>query len=271
MPKFKRDDVTLHYEINGTGEPLIYISGFSDHSNSVFSAGIRETLSEKYQVLTLDNRGSGQTIVGENASVTLNDMADDVAALAQEQGITQAHILGISMGGTIAQHLALRHPELVKSLVLAVTLARSESPSRAQFMLQTANQMRSAGISHEIIRRYTAVFLLNEAVFKIEPFMAAWVSMPEDPFAQTETGYQQQNSAMHPFDITEQIGTISVPTLVVSSPDDMLVPPRFQEEIAGLIPNAELKHYPGGHVFMGLPRFRDAFFKDVFAFWERQV
>lgn len=153
--------------------------------------------------------------------------------------------------------------------MLAVTLAHSENPSRARFMLETTNQMRSEGISHEIIRRFTAVYLLNEDLFKIERFMEAWVSVPEDSFRQNSAGYQLQSDAMADFDLTKQIPQITIPTLVVSSPDDLLVPPRLQEEIAERTPNAQLKHYRGGHIFMGLPRYRDAFFKDVFEFWER--
>jgi pimeloyl-ACP methyl ester carboxylesterase len=269
MSKFERENVTLHYEIQGTDQPLVYISGFSDHSNSVFSIGLRHVLSEKYQVLSLDNRGSGQTIVRDNASTTIEDMADDVAAVLKANDISTAHILGVSMGGAIAQVFALRHPELVRTLVIAVSMAVTQAPSRAEFLLETAHKMRSEGIEREIINRFTATFLLGEATFQYQQFMDAWINAPEDPLHQTSEGFEQQKNALRGFDIRKQIGAINVPTLVVSSSDDVLVPPRFQDEIAELIPNARIKRYPGGHIFMGLPMYQAPFLEDIVAFWEQ--
>ena len=69
------------------------------------------------------------------------------------------------------------------------------------------------------------------------------------------------------YDVREKLAQINVPTLVISSPDDMLVPPRFQDEIAAGIPNAEIKRYPGGHVFMVLPMYAPQFIQDVMGFW----
>jgi 3-oxoadipate enol-lactonase len=267
MPTFERDGVTLHYELDGTGTPVVYICGFSSHSNDVLGNILRPIFSQQHQVLTVDNRGSGQTIVPEGCHSTVEDMADDVAALMDHHGMSNAQVLGVSMGGAIAMTLALRHPEKVKSLILAVTFAHRVANSRAEYMLSTSRLMREASIPAQLIRRYVAVFLLAEDLFSIEPFMQVWENAQPDPYEQTSEGSHHQLAALVGYDLRDKLAQINVPTLVISSPDDMLVPPRFQDEIAAGIPNAQIKRYPGGHIFMVLPMYAPQFIQDVMGFW----
>ena len=272
MPKFVRDSVTLHYELDTTsdGGPAVYICGFSDHSNSVFSSGVCQNLSKNYRVLTVDNRGAGQTVLhqtGESSS-SIADMADDISAIMDAEGIERAPILGISMGGYIALTLALRHPQKVGSLVVAVSALVAPSPSRSIFMLETTQAMIDAGFPQALINRYTATYLLSEDTFKHAGFMRAWINAPADPLRQTSDGFTLQKNALAEFDIREKATTLNVPILVVSSPDDLLVPPHLQDEMVALLPNADIKRYVGGHVFMGLPMYKATFFEDVFTFWQ---
>lgn len=270
MPTLTRENVTLHYELEGSGPPVVYICGFASHSNDVLATLIRQTLSQTYTVLSADNRGAGQTIVGENAPTSFGDMADDIAFIMEHHGMESAHVLGISMGGCIAMLLALRHPSKVKSLVLAVSLAWSPEPSRGRFMLETSRLMRDQGVPREFINRQSAITLLSEELFQYEPFLEAWVNAPRDPYEQSRTGYEQQIAGLTGYDIRDQLPTINVPTLVMSSPDDMLVPPRFQDEIANGIPNAEIKRYVGGHIFMLIPMYSAQFYQDILEFWRKQ-
>jgi pimeloyl-ACP methyl ester carboxylesterase len=94
-----------------------------------------------------------------------------------------------------------------------------------------------------------------------------WVNSPDDPFRQSRSGFDAQLASLENYDITEQIKAIRAPTLVMSSPGDVLVPSRFQDEIHSLIPNAQIKRYPGGHVFMLLPLYHAQFMEDIFAFF----
>jgi pimeloyl-ACP methyl ester carboxylesterase len=94
------------------------------------------------------------------------------------------------------------------------------------------------------------------------------VNAPPDPYEQTRAGFDHQMAAIKGYDIRERLKDIRVPTLVISSPDDMLVPPRFQEELVAGIPGAEIKRYPGGHIFMVLPMYAPQFIADVTAFWK---
>jgi pimeloyl-ACP methyl ester carboxylesterase len=231
---------------------------------------LRQRLSEHYQVLTVDNRGSGQTIVGPGESVTIEDMADDIAAVMDEHRMSNAQVVGISMGGCVALMLALRHPDKVRSQVVAVSFSASQpTPNRSDFMVRTAREMRDRGVPIDLINRFTAVFLVNEEVFKYQPIMDAWINAPRDPFQQTREMLEQQLDAIHHFNILERIKALTIPTLVMSSPDDLLVPPRFQDEMAAAIPNAAIKRYPGGHVFMLVPLYAQQFYEDLFAFWDK--
>jgi pimeloyl-ACP methyl ester carboxylesterase len=270
MPQFKRDNATIHYELEGDGPPVVAITGFSDHSNSPFNLGIRMLLRQRYRLLSPDNRGSGQTAVHDGAPATIHDMADDVVALMDEAGLPRAHIMGISMGGCIALSLAIRHPDRVASLVAAVSLPSPSTP-RGVFMLQTVRDMWEQGLPYELINRYSATFLLGADVFEYDRFMRAWVNAPEDPLRQKPDGFALQRDAMLQFDVRDRLAEIRAPTLIVSSPEDLLVPPHLQDELADGIPGAVIKRYPGGHVFMGLPMYRDAFFADVFDFWEQHA
>lgn len=268
MPEFQRGDVTLHYELDGQGEPAVYISGLGSHTNDVLGVLMRQGLGAHYHLLSVDNRGSGQTTVQPGSAASIDDMADDIAAIMDELGMGAANVLGISMGGCIALTLAVRHPEKVRSLVVAVSFARSNpTPNRAEFMLQTAWAMRDQGIPREFISRYEMIFLLCEDIFQYEPIITAWVSGPEDPLAQSRASFDLQTDALRTYDVREGIKNIRVPTLVISSPDDMLVPPRFQDEIHQAIPGSEIKLYPGGHVFMLLPMYHAQFVQDVLDFW----
>lgn len=270
MPNLTHHQAELHYELDGPadGLPVLYISGFSAHSNDILGTALRRGFSAAgCRVLALDNRGSGQTRTPDGAQAIIADMADDIAAVMDAEGINAVHLLGISMGGAIGLTLALRHPHKVRSQVIAVSLAHAQH-GRAEFMLRTTRALREAGVPRELINRTNAVYLLSEDAFKIEPLMQAWINAPLDPLMQTPQGFELQIDALDGFDIRAELPGIRTPTLVISSPDDLLVPPRFQREIAAAIPGAQFREYPGGHVFMVLPMYTPQFIADVLAFWQ---
>src|SRR5512146_1889888 len=109
MPTAKVNDITMYYEIQGEGEPLVLIAGL--RLDIAEYNGIDSWLAQKYQVVAFDNRGAGRTDKPD-IPYSIEMMADDIAGLLYALGVKQAHIIGISMGGRIALALALQHPEL---------------------------------------------------------------------------------------------------------------------------------------------------------------
>ena len=114
MPTVRVGDINMYYEIHGKGEPLLLIMGLgSDLTSWIFQI---PEFSKKYRVIAFDNRGVGRSDAPDVPYSTAM-MADDTTGLLDALGIERAHILGLSMGGFIAQELALKYPQRVKSLI----------------------------------------------------------------------------------------------------------------------------------------------------------
>ncbi|MEZ4669695.1 MAG: alpha/beta hydrolase [Anaerolineae bacterium] len=271
MPTFQRGDVSLHYELDGSGPPAVYICGMGSHSNDFLSMMIRQALSPHYTLLTVDNRGAGQTTT--SGKTTLADMAEDIVAVMHHHQMDAVAVLGISMGGMIGLTLAVNHPEKVRRQVIAVSCAYAISePNRSGFILRKIRDMRDQSVPLEAINIFNAYLVLGESVFSDYPeLVEAFVNAPPDPLQMGREGFELQMGALEGYDVREQLKQCSIPTLVMSSPEDLLIPPRFQDEIAACIPNATIKRYPGGHVFMMLPAYAAQFFKDVLSFWNSIV
>jgi len=121
MPKIKVRDIEMYYEIRGEGRPLLMIMGFLGNADCWDPLYMMPTLSDHYKLILFDNRGSGRTDFGNPEELTIRLMADDAAALLDALGIEHAYVLGLSMGGMIAEELAINHPEKVDKLILAST------------------------------------------------------------------------------------------------------------------------------------------------------
>jgi pimeloyl-ACP methyl ester carboxylesterase len=115
MPRIKVDDVHLHYDERGEGEPLLLIMGYGSSSAGALE-GFGGELARSFRVVVFDNRGTGESDRLEGPT-SIEQMADDAAGLLDALGIERSHVVGISMGGNIALELALRHPDKVAGLV----------------------------------------------------------------------------------------------------------------------------------------------------------
>jgi pimeloyl-ACP methyl ester carboxylesterase len=123
MPITTANGIDLYYEVHGEGEPLLLIMGLSLSSKSWFRT--IPALSKQYKVIVFDNRGVG--VSGKpNSPYSIELMADDAKAVLDAAGVESAHIYGISMGGMIAQRLALKYPEVIRSLILGCTTSGGE-------------------------------------------------------------------------------------------------------------------------------------------------
>jgi 3-oxoadipate enol-lactonase len=247
-------DIELYYEEHGSGEPLLLIMGLAADSMAwLFQL---PAFAERYRTIVFDNRGVGRSSKPAGP-YTIQAMADDTAGLLNAIGIEQAHVVGVSMGGMIAQELALRHPQRVRSLVLACTypepdeeirIGRSSSIAQlggsvgadgaAQLDLATVDPMM---IFQTLLPKvFSLSFIQNQLASLMQLFGGAlqWGFSVEAIMAQVD--------AVMSHSATDRLGNIRTPTLVITGDSDLLIPPANSDLIASRIPGARLVKIPGG-------------------------
>jgi len=246
MPTVHVGEVDLYYEIHGEGSPLLMINGLGASVETWSPFWMR--LAEHFRVVLFDNRGVGRSTLPKS-SFTIRTMADDAAGLLEAIRVPSAFVYGASMGGQIAQELALSHPEKVRALVLGMTTcggppAILPPPEVMQRLATLANP--SAGSSPlEVLWSvsYTPEFLAAHRAELVRE--AAAVRYPPTP-----QGYRLQAEASMKFNSYDRLPKIQVPTLVMAGSRDLLMPPGNARLIASRIPGAQLHIFEGaGHGF----------------------
>lgn len=248
MPYAPVNGIRIHYETYGQGDPVLLINGLSAPAVG-WLYQVRD-LSPHYRVITFDNRGVGETGVAGGDVYPTAHMADDVAGLLRHLGIPRAHVLGASMGGTIAQELVLRHPKLVRSLVLACTWVKGDGrflrtlSSWVTLCRRVSVEERFRELLYPWI--YTPKFF--ERAGAVEDALKRALAYP---YPTVPEGIERQARGVFAWNGTrvKDLRKIRVPTLVLVGREDILTPPGFSRELARLIPNAKLKLIPGAHGF----------------------
>lgn len=246
MPTVAGNGIDLYYVEAGAGEPLVLVMGFGgDHLSWGFQLS---TLSAHYRVITFDNRGSGRS-TAPDIPYTTQMMADDTVMLMDRLGIERAHILGVSLGGMIAQEIALAYPDRVRTLQLHCTAARAD---RYMLVLLENLRMARSKLGVELAQRVMSLWLFGRATFNERPEFVDMLLYAAQAQAhpQSDVGFARQGDAVISHDALERLGAITCPTLVAVGEEDRLAPPRFSREIAAAIPHAEFHTIANaGHVF----------------------
>jgi pimeloyl-ACP methyl ester carboxylesterase len=238
--------INLNYIEVGTGDPLLLIMGFGgDHLAWAFQVPV---FAARFRVISFDNRGVGQSDVPD-VPYSTRMMADDAVGLLDALGVERAHVLGVSMGGMIAQEVALDHPRRVRSLQLHCTYAR---PDRYMLALMEAWRAVRAKVTLEEWMRSVALWLFSPRTFQERPEFVETIIQTglANPYPFTLTGFLRQGDAVRGHDALERLGRLTCPTLVSVAEDDTLVPPRFSRELAAAIPGAAFHQILGaGHCY----------------------
>lgn len=243
MPKAPIRDIVTYYEEAGSGDPLILIMGLGGDLQA-WALQV-PALARHFRVVTFDNRGAGRTSAPDRP-YTIAGMATDTLALMDHLGIGRAHVLGFSMGGYIAQELALAHPERVGKLILLSTAPAIDGYGRA--LVQSWIDVRRSNLSREQLARFTSLFLYGAGLMDDkERYERAILSAVSNPYAQQDHGFIRQAQAVLGFDARERLGGLKQETLVVAGREDILVPARNGEQLAKLLPNASLQLLDGAH------------------------
>lgn len=243
MAKHTVNGTTLYYEQHGAGLPLVLIAGFS--CDTTFWQPILKDLAQHFHVTIFDNRGIGQSD-RPDLPYFIEDMANDTVALMDELGIKEAHILGHSMGGAIAQHIAFTHPQRVENLILANSLIKMNQVSvlTEQFLLK----LRQDDVPLRRILEGTLPWIFSSAFLSSERQVEKLIEIGlTNPFPQTPNSVKGQLNALVHFDSSQWFKKINVRTLVIGADEDILCPRQSQALAAG-IPGAQFVNITGtGH------------------------
>lgn len=243
MPNVPVRDIVMYYEEAGAGDPVVLLTGLGGDSQA-WSLLARE-LSQHSRVIMPDNRGAGRTSAPDRP-YSIAAMAEDVFALLTRLGVTKAHVAGWSMGGMIAQELALAHPTFVNRLALLGSAPKLDGQGRA--ILRSWIDVRRSNMSREQFVRFTSAWFYSPELLDDEPrYERAVHSSLANPYAQQDHAFLRQANAVLGFDASGRLGDLKQETLVVTAKDDILVPARNAECLARLLPKATLVELPGGH------------------------
>lgn len=233
MPHFHHDGIDLHYDVTGDGPPLMLVAGLA--ADSAFYAPSLRGLSARFRVVTIDNRGAGQTAPAD-APGSIAAMADDCIALAAHLGMQRLSLVGHSMGGMIAQECAIRHPHAVERLVLAATAPHAGA--RNNDLFATWSQLYAVA-ERRLWFRNLFHWVLSPAFLANRTSFAALVELAAKyPYQQTARALAQQVAAVAGFDARPRIGTIRAPTLVLNGTQDLLFAVQDAAAFAAAIPAA---------------------------------
>ncbi len=226
MPDLSVNGISLHYETEGDGPPLVLIAGLA--SDGASWAPVTPHLTKHARLIMPDNRGCGQTrLNGDN--VTIEAIAEDIIALLDHLNISEADILGHSMGGVIAMTLAAKHPARLRRLVLSATTPAV--PPRARSIIETLVSMREAGAPEEQWYRSFFHWLFQPAFFKSDAAVDAAIAMARAyPHAQSPGDMRRQVDALRNYDASALPQQIAAETLVIAGEGDLLFPPNLIPE-----------------------------------------
>ncbi|MFJ8591796.1 alpha/beta fold hydrolase [Streptomyces sp. NPDC093598] len=255
------DGVELWVEQRGEGPDVLLLAGLGDPAEAWQPQ--LDGLCDRYRITAFDNRGAGRTPLPEGP-LSVPRMADDAAALLRALQIPAAHIAGFSGGSFIAQELALRHPGLVRSLVLMSTMGRSDPYFRTMtrfwhWMVERAPDER-AMLEAFYLWVYTPRAHADGTVDRLVDEALTF----EHP--QSAEAFQRQLAAFAGHDTLDRLGDITAPALVLAGEIDLATPPRFGRAVAEGIPGAVFEVLPGEahQPFQEVP---EVFNARVLTFW----
>jgi 3-oxoadipate enol-lactonase len=235
-------NIKLCYKVRGGGQPIIAITGFASSQDSFFM--LARTMSRYYRIVTFDNRGIGGSDKPPGP-YSMSMMAGDTIGLMDFLGIEKAHLLGGSMGGMVAQHIAIDYPQRVDKLILFSTSADGQwLIDLAEEAVPGWNRSRP-GLASTDLQKLMIIMAslsfnrpLNRLVFASLARLQVRLGALTGPAGQIE--------AMFTHNVLEQLHLIQAPTLILTGSQDRLINPKMSEVMASRIKGAKLVILEGG-------------------------
>ena len=240
MPTAQTGDLSLYYEESGSGEPVILLPGLG--ANHMAWANQVGALSPHFRCIAVDNRDAGQSGCA-SGQYTIGDMSRDVVGLLDALRLPSAHVIGWSLGGAIAQELAIGWPERVRRLCLVATYHHSDPRGRER---QRAFAYLRRTLPPEVYFGVTYPWSFTYRAYLRPGFIEGMRERAlSNPYQQSPEGYERQNEATIAHQAKGRLGKILAPTLLLVGAEDILTPPeRFSQPMAEEIPDARLVVLP---------------------------
>ena len=238
--------VRIAWERHGAGEPLLLLHGLG-YARWGWEP-VLPGLAERFDVLLFDNRGIGESDAPPGP-YTVAEMAEDAVQVLDEAGVDRAHVVGTSLGGMVAQELALAHPDRVDRLVLACTMPGGPQafplPARTLALMAEAPTLEPAVALRRFVENALAPATPGERPELVDRIMEHRLATAQPPEA-----WAAQAAAGAGFDRYDRMGEIAAPTLVLTGTEDAVVDPRNADVLAEHVPDARLERVEGaGHLF----------------------
>jgi len=246
MPYIQSNGINICYEISGNGYPLLIISGTGADLRTP-RAQVTD-IDKNFTVLRYDQRGLGRTETPV-PPYSMEDYGNDAAALLSALDITKANVIGISFGGMVAQHLTLKHPNMVNKLVLACT--SPGGPEYSSFDLRTILQQPVGKQAAHWLRLLDSRYLNKNPDLPIIKAVEELITAGNRVFPNNLTpGLMNQLEARSTHDVIDLLPHLNQPTLIVGGYYDRVAPERNLQKLHELIPNSDIEIFNGGHLFM---------------------
>lgn len=242
MPRVKANNITIHYDQQGTGEPLILIPYLAaDHACYAFQVA---EYAKHFTCISLDLRGTGETDKPEGAYST-ELLADDVAAFMRALAIPKAHVSGLSLGAAIGMWLAAKHPDNVQSLSLHSGWPKTDPFVRAVIepLQVVAKALESVP---EMVIRALFPWCFTPELYAAKPeYIQSLADFVRSRPAQSVASFMQQSNAVIAHDAEAQLSRITAPTLITFGRQDVATSTRFADRMKGRIRNSDVLIFEG--------------------------
>ena len=249
MPVARVGDIDIRYELGGSGQRLLYISGTG--ADLRMKPGVFDgPLPDRFEVLAFDQRGMGRTSKPDGP-YSMAGYGDDAAGLMEALGWEDALVIGVSFGGMVAQELVLRHPGRVRKLVLACTSPGGAGGASFPFheIQHLSGETRARRLIPILDLRHNDTW----AAAHPRDYAQMLALGAQDPFADEPghaEGARRQLEARAKHDTWERLDQIACPVLIAAGRFDGIARPETQQNLAARIPGAQLQFFDGGHMFM---------------------
>jgi pimeloyl-ACP methyl ester carboxylesterase len=254
VQKQKVGDVELAYYTRGSGEPLVLLMGYKG-TMAMWDPAFIEELAKNYTVIAFDHRGVGLSTDSKENHTTIAQMSTDTADFIRALGYQKVHLLGWSMGSSIAMQVALDHPEILKTLILCAPNPGGKNQAHRPDVYEKLTSLKTS--KEELLSLMfpetsqghlaAAAFIARLKKAIVEGRVPNDVDISQQTIKRQSSALQLRSSDNHLYDL---LPNIEMPTLVAGGLQDVIDPPENAQAVANRIPFAWAAYFPGsGHGF----------------------